>query len=428
MTTADPVTGSRRSRWLFECGFARLAATCFAGLLSLYGVYALITFFRVAPRLPDLDRAIMILGPSTTASAVLVSAATFAASPMRFDLLTSPDSRRRRNYWGQLVLFGLGAYLLAAFGPPTVRAMLPAAPGPTNDTYELVVGGLRLLSPIPVALFAVLMGAIGAVVGRITSRSVLKHPNTIPWLACLGLVGAFVASFLGTSTLILQHGLPSVLIVAVPLAVPLIVTVALGWRACSGRRLRLRRGRERDEVLDPDTVDEVLTRVSQEHRAGEHPRVTGATTLEHDVVRLAEGIRRVAGSRASLSEAQVSSIVEHLVSQGQEETVSVGRVRMRRLAKAREFAVVGTSLGAGCLVVGTLGGLMLSISSAAAVGLIGSAVVYQEAGGQPQESQLRTQRRRSEGNTKSGSSTPALTATVVAKDVLGLTAECKFVE
>lgn len=128
MTTADPVTGSRRSRWLFECGFARLAATCFAGLLSLYGVYALITFFRVAPRLPDLDRAIMILGPSTTASAVLVSAATFAASAMRFDLLTSPDSRRRRNYWGQLVLFGLGAYLLAAFGPPTVRAMLPAAP------------------------------------------------------------------------------------------------------------------------------------------------------------------------------------------------------------------------------------------------------------------------------------------------------------
>ena len=378
MTTADSVTGSRVSRWLSECGFARLAATCFAGLLSLYGVYALITFFRVAPRLPDAYRAIMILGPSTTASAVLVSAATFAASAMRFDLLTSRDRRHRRAYWGQLVLFGLGACLLAAFGPPAVRAMLPAAPTPTNETYGLVLGGLRLLSPIPVGLFAVLMGVTGALVGRITSRSVLTHPNVVPWLACLGLVGVFVASFLGTATLILQYGLPSVLIVAAPVAVPLIVTGALGWRACSGRRLRLWRGRERDEAvsLDPDTVDEVLTRVIQEHRMGERPRAAAATTDELDVVRLAEGIRRVAGSRASLSEAQVSAIVEHLGNKGEEEAPPIGRVRTRRLAKAGEFAVVGASLGGGCLAVGTLGGLMLSISSAAAVGLIGSAVVF----------------------------------------------------
>lgn len=379
MMTADSVTGSRVSRWLSECGFARLAATCFAGLLSLYGVYALITFFRVAPRLPDAYRAIMVLGPSTMASAVIVSAATFAASAMRFDLLTSWNSGRRRTYWGQLVLFGLGAYLLAAFGPPAVRAMLPATPTATNDTYLLVLGGLRLLSPIPVGLFAVLMGVAGAVVGRITSRSVLTHPNVIPWLACLGLVGVFVASFLGTSTLILRHGLPSVLIVAAPVAVPLIVTVALARRACSGSHpLRLRRGRKRDDSvsLDPDTVDEVLTRVIQEHRMGERPRAAAATTDEHDVVSLAEGIRRVAGSRAILSEAQVSAIVEHLVNQGEEEAPLIGRARTRRLAKAGEFGVVGASLGAGCLVVGTLGGLMVSISSAAAVGLIGSAVVF----------------------------------------------------
>ena len=234
--TTESVRDSPGSRWLSRCGFAKLAGIWFAGLLGLYGVYAVITFSRLAPRIPDTYRAIMVLGPSTMALAVLVGAATFAGSVTRFDQLTTRDSVRRRIYWGQLVLFGLGAYLLAGLGPPTVRAMLPGATDLPPDAFAPFTGsfaGLRLLFPVPIAFFVVVSGVAGALLGRVTSRSVLPHSGAVPWLACFALVGTFTASLLGTVSLVVQHGLPSVWIIGAPLTVPLTVVAVLVWRECS---------------------------------------------------------------------------------------------------------------------------------------------------------------------------------------------------
>ena len=379
------VRGSPGSGWLSTCGFAKLTGIWFAGLLGLYGVYALITFFRMDPRLPGAYRAIMVLGPSTVASAVLVSAATFAGSAMRFDLLTTQDSERRRIYWGQLVLFGLAAYLLAAIGPPTVRSMLPRAASlisETNSLFPSVLGDLRLLSPVPLALFAVMSGVAGGVVGRATSRSVMTQAAAVPWLACLGLVGVFVASFLGTSNLIVEHGYPSVWIIVGPVTVPLIVISALAWREFPEHRSRLRVAQRQGEpvLLDSDTVDEILSKVIEHPHKTEGPKSATAASDEEEVVRLVRGIRHVAGSRARMSEAQVSALVAQLASQGEVGTPRGVHKRTVQHTPVLAFCSVSASLGAGCLVVGSMGGLVPSIFSAVVVGLVGSAVIFRSFG------------------------------------------------
>ena len=158
------VRGSPGSGWFTTLGFAKLASTWFAGLLGLYGVYALIAFYRLPSRFPSADRAIMVLGPTTIALALLVSAATFAASAMRFHLLTTRDVERRRIYWMLLGLFGLGAYLLVAIGAPLVRSMLPGGSDLPTETllpYANRLSSLRLVVPIPFGVFAVLSRGCG---------------------------------------------------------------------------------------------------------------------------------------------------------------------------------------------------------------------------------------------------------------------------
>ena len=379
MTTVSG-KGALASGWLSRCGFAKLTGTWFVGLLGLYGIYALITFFRLGLGFPGEDRAIMVLGPSTIALALLVSAATFAASVMRFNLLTTRDSMSRRIYWAQLALFGLAAYSLATLGPPMIRAMLPGASDLPPETFapsSSVVMGLRILFPVSLALFAVLSGVVGALVGRTTSRSVLTQAGAVPWLACFGLVGAFVVSFLGTSSLIVQHGFPSVWIIVIPVTTPLIVIAVLAWRECSDRQSLLRAGRKRVEPapMDPDALDEILSKVIKGRREEEGPRAAAASA-EDEVMRLARGIRRVAGSRGRMSEAQVSAITAQLVQQGEGRTQRDVHKRTSRHAAVGEFCSACASLAAGCLVIGSMGGLTPSISTAVVAGLIGSAIVF----------------------------------------------------
>ena len=316
----------------------------------------------------------MVLGTTTMAVALLASAATFAGSAMRYDLLTAKDTGHQRVYWAQLALFGLGVYLLVAIGAPAFRSLLPGAsdlPAETLPPSASALSSLRLLFPVPFAVFAVLSGVAGAMVGRIVSRSALKHARAVPWLACLGLVGAFSASFLGTSTLIVQHGFPSAGIVVVPVLAPLIVITALVWREHSIFRSLSRSGGKtgESEPVDPDTVDEVLSWVIEAGQEGRH-------FPDDEVAQLARGIRLTAGSRARMSPAKVSSIVEHLVKQDDGRTQPDVKTHSVYRVTAAELCSACVSLAAGCIVVGSMGGLMPSLSSAIIAGIVGGAIVY----------------------------------------------------
>lgn len=377
MTTESP-TGSLEPGWPTRFGFAKWAGIWFGALVALYAIYALIAFSRLEREIPGAYRAVMVLGPTLMAMALLASAATFAASAIRFDLLTEKDPRRRRIYWTQLALVALGAYLLVAFGTPAVRTMLPGAgdlPAESLPSSAHALTGLRLLVPIPFGVFAVLSGVAGALVGRITSRSVLNHSGAVPWLVCFGLVGAFAASFLATSSLIVRHGLPSMWVIVAPVMVPLIVVAALARRESSDhRRFLLRNGKAAEsDPMDPDAVDAVISRVLESRRTRIEPPATTTVTAEEHVAHVTRTIRHVAGSRAGMSRRQVAGVVEHLVRQGNAQTQPAAKPFQGALLG--ELCSACVSLAAGCLLVGSIGGLMPSISSAAIAGVIGTAVV-----------------------------------------------------
>lgn len=380
MTTAS-VRGLLGPGWIPKCGFAKLVGIWFGALLSLYAIYALIAFLGLEPRYPVSERAIMVLGPTMMAVALLGSAATFAASAIRFDLLTARDPKHRRLYRAQLALFGLGAYLLVAFGVPAARSMLPGAgdlPAEAFSPSASAFSGLRLLYPVPFGLFAVLSGVAGALVGRIVSRSLLKHAGAVPWLACFGLVGVFTVSFLGTSSLIVQHGLPSAWIIVAPMTVPLIVIAALAWREHPGSPSPFRSGGGTGEpdFIDPNTVDELLSRVIESPHGKGDTSIATTISAEDEVAQLARSIRQVAGSRARMSPARVSGIVEHLVRQDDGQTRPVTETRPRPRATPGELCSACVALAAGCLVVGAIGGLMPSALSAVVAGIIGSVVGF----------------------------------------------------
>ena len=365
------------SRWLSTGGFARLTCVWFAGLLGLYGVYAVIAFFRLAPRIPDTYRAIMVLGPSTMALAVLVGAATFAGSVLRFDQLTTRDPVRRRIYWGQLVLFGLGAYLLARFGSTTIRAMLPGAVNLPPDAFAPFVGSLadlRRLVPVPIALFAVVSGVTGCLVGRVTSRSVRPLAGAFPWLVCCALVGAFTASLLATVGLIVQYGVPPVWVGVAPLTVPLMALAVLLRRERSrfSPLVTFRGTRTCGDSVDLEAVEEILSGTREPHCAGEGEAPASG---EADIARVAQVIRRAAGSRARMSDAQVSDIVQHLVQQDEVRKRPAVRTHTDALADIGEFCSAWISFAGGYLMVGLLGGLFPSVLSAVIVGLVGSVPV-----------------------------------------------------
>jgi len=375
------VGGSLGSGWLSKPGFAKQAGSWLAGLLVLYAIYALIAFFRLEPSFfPGPDRAVMILGPSAMAVALLVSTATFAGSVMRFDLLTASDSRRQRVYWAQMALFGLGAYLLAAIGAPAMRSMVPGAtvlPPETFAPHPGVLSGLRLLFPVPFGLFAVVSGVAGGLIGRITSRSVLTHAAAVPWLACLGLVSVFSVGFLGAASMIVRYGFPPAWIIVAPVIVPVIVIVVLARHYHIGPRalLPIGGGRADPDPLDPDRVDEILSKLIKSQSLGKDAGDAVSGGEEDDVARVLRGIRRDVGYRARMSEPRVTRIVEHLVKRGDRRRQRPAHRRTRPLAAVSEFCSAWMSLAGGFLVVGLMGGLMPSVFSAAVAAIVGSAAV-----------------------------------------------------
>lgn len=334
-------------RRLTEFGFGRLLTVCFLGFLGLYVVYGAFVFARLAADLPLGERAIMVLGPSTIAISFLMSPALFAASAIRFDLLTAREPAVRRLYWGQMALAGLAAYSLAAAGPLAVRSLLPGATDPLPESFspfpEAVVG-LRLFLPISCGLFAVVSGFAGALAGRMSARSVWNGAREALWFACLGLMGTFWAIFRSTGYQILQDGISPVWIVLTPLALPVVLTGTLAWR----------------ELGPPTWLG---------------GRKTARSNPPEDAAGIARRIRSLVGSRAKLSQTQIAEIVKAM---SDHEQAPYGRSVRKSIVRPDilgDFCSTWTCLSAGSLIVASLAGMLTSISAALLAGFVGSAGV-----------------------------------------------------
>ncbi len=365
-------------RRLTEFGFGRLLTVCFLGFLGLYVVYGAFVFARLAVDLPLGERAIMVLGPSTIAISFLMSPALFAASAIRFDLLTAREPAVRRLYWGQMALAGLAAYSLAAVGPLAVRSLLPGATDPLPESFspfpEAVVG-LRMFLPISCGLFAVVSGVAGALAGRMSARSVWNGARAALWFACLGLMGTFWALFRSTGYQILQDGDSPVWIMLTPLALPVVLTGTLAWRELGPPTRPRFRKTAKSNPPDSDWLDQGRLGADDEHRATEVASGVDATAGGEDAASIARRIRSLVGSRAELSQTQIAEIVEAL---SEHEQAPYGRGVRKSIVRPNilgDFCSAWTCLSAGSLIVASLAGMLTSISAALMAGFVGSAGV-----------------------------------------------------
>lgn len=377
--TMDTALFRRRldSRKLTEFGFGGISAICFLGFVGLYVAYGAFAFLRLGDHIPIGDRAIMVLAPSTIAISFLVAPAVFAASAIRFDLLTAGNLAGRRVYWGQLVLASFCAYLLWAVGPLAVRSMLPVTIDPPPESFmpfREALADLRLLSPVSCALFVMVSGVAGALIGRISAKSHWNGARAGQWFACLGLIVAFWALSHITSYRILQDGIPAIWIVLAPLSLPVAFTVALAWRELGPPTEWVSLGRQLgiSDPKDPDVLDAIV------FAAGKEPGETvvedwaaGRLGEQHSAM-IARRIRSLVGSRATLSQSQIAEIVATL-SKREESTHESGIYWSAKRARSLgDFCSAWTCLTTGSLVVASLGGLTTNVGAALLSGLVGS--------------------------------------------------------
>ena len=313
----------------------------------------------------------MVLGPSTIAMSFLVSPAVFAASAIRFDLLTARDPSVRRAYWGQLILAAFFAYLLWAVGPLAARSVLPVAIAPPPESFmpfRQALAGLALLSPVSCALFVMVSGVAGALIGRISARSLWSGTRAGQWFACLGMVVAFWAPYHSASYRILQDGISVIWIVLAPLSLPVVLTGVVAWREF-GSRDRPVRGQPLTSDLndvdgDPDALGEIA--VGDGDRRNEIERSVEDTAI------VTRRIRRLIGTRATLSQPQIGEIVAAL-SEPEESPHERGAYWSDKPTESLgDFCSAWACLTTGFLIVASLGGLLTDFSVALVAGLVGS--------------------------------------------------------
>ncbi|MYJ95813.1 MAG: hypothetical protein F4053_09585 [Proteobacteria bacterium] len=345
-------------RKLTEFGFGSVAALCLLGFLGLYVVYGVSAFLRLGDHIPLGERAIMVVGPSTVAIAFLVAPAVFAASAIRFDLLTARESAVRRVYWGQLVLGALCAYLLWATGPLAARSMLPVVIDPPPESFmpfRQALASLSLLSPVSCALFVMVSGIAGALIGRVAATSVWNGARASQWVACLGLMVAFWAPYHYARDRILQDGISVAWIVLAPLSLPVFLTGALALREFGSRLRPLRL-----PSLKSDPQD--VAGAEQDNDIG--------LSMEDAVI--ARRIRSLVGTRATLSQPQIDEIVTALSNREEPLHEPGAHGSAKRAESLGEFCAAWTCLTTGFLIVASLGGLLRDFPVALLAGLAGS--------------------------------------------------------
>lgn len=355
---------------------AKATGKWFLVFFCLYGIYAATAFVRLGEQFQSSDRLLMVLGPSTLAWAILLSLATFAGSTASFDLSSANARGIRCAYWSQIASFGLVSYSLAAVGPSVVLSMMPEVVAQLRSTPG-AGGALQPLFPVTFGLFSVVSGLAGTLLGWISSRSTWTYVGAAKWLVCLGLVGTFLLSLLGTTTLIRRYDLPSALIMVLPLALPLAVTVALAWRDLGdgGRRNFIASRRSKCHPVDPDALDEIVSKINAAHLSDDSIHGVSATGTDDELRQLVAGIRAIAGPRARMSPQRAAEIVNLGLNQQASRQSPVSASMSLNLGTLIEFSCAWVSLATGVTLVGLIGGVSPSLLPATIVGFVGAAVL-----------------------------------------------------
>lgn len=358
-------------------GLARLTGMWFLGLTGVYLLYAWSVFQGLAGDTPFLERVTMALGPSTFALALLISPSLFASSIAQTDGPVGNPGRALARCWAFFALLAGVAYLLSTLGTavatsltspvPRPSAGLAASPAPTPDLA-------RQLIPVVIAAGVPLFGGAGILIGHITRRWRTLWRNTARWISGVTLMACFMIPFLATTDAIAQHGTSHLWVLVNPLAIPLLLTTVLMARTRHALGLRLGTRRQRSNArLTPEQLDRVITQVTGDPDSLLDPR--GLTEPEREMAALAATLRSIAAPRAILSESRVREIVTAIVEASPAKTSQAARTRRSWLRPSvlGGFCTSWTCLAAGLVIVSPLGGVPVSLASAAAVGFLGSA-------------------------------------------------------
>ena len=369
-------------RWHDPNRFRRRVVVCLWWLTALYAVYAVGAMVALEPGTWLAYRLVMAFGMATFPLPVLVAPAVFVAASDYFDLYGTMGPRVRRRHWTLLGLLALGAYAVASLGPAAFDQMLEAVRGPYHAVSPEGVKAnshARLMAPIAVALFVVVAGVAGAVVGHSTMGLARSRRFLTRWVACFVLVATFWATLVGVDELIVMHGVlsPAWLAVAPP-AVPFLLACVLAREHCLriGEVLLERIGYRRDR-MDPHVLDHVVTLVAE---ADDPDQAVSAMVAEHDadreMVTLVAGIRRVAAPGVAVSERQVRQVVSAAIAYPaatRRYPVPWLQISRQWAETAGAFAGSWACLSAGLLLLGGAAITPPTIVSAAVAGFIGAA-------------------------------------------------------
>ena len=342
----------------------------------MYVAYQWTTFLRLDVDGTVFDRTVMVLGPTPVALAFLISPAVFAAALDGFDPLAHESPRSRIQPWALLVLFALAAFLLSALGPAIAVSLLPgiedAPPPGAPAAPESVLQVARFMIPVAMAILSIISGIAGALVGHATRHWRLRRRDVTGWFACLALMASFLFPLLGAVNAILHHGASPLWVLVGPLALPLTVTAILAWRERHTLGVPIPWSRTAPHSVDADSLDRIVASLVEDPESA----VEGVarTAPEVEMAQLAAAIRRIAAPRTTISESRAAEIVATVL----EVSPPAPKASRPRYPRARPGSVGGfctswTCIAAGLVIVSPLGGVPISVVSAVAVGLLGSA-------------------------------------------------------
>lgn len=366
-------------------GLVGSAVRWFLGLSALYILYAASAAFSVNDGLRVADRIGAIVGPTTAALSLLVAPATFAATIGNPPPPGTCGPRVVGRYAAKLVLLGLCAFGMCAFGPWFSSVFLPTELYSLSDlapASRQVLESARVMVPTTIAVFAVLSGVAGALIGRVTVWWNSRRRTLKTWLSWLTLFLSFWVPFLLAANLILRGVIPVVWILVGPLLFPSLLVVVFAFVVFADLRRtvslvgRLVKFSSHDPP-DLDRVDHAVNPRDDAERAG-FLGVTDATRSEQEMIQMAKGIRQVVAGDANLSPQRLDEITKVLLDASASKKTTVvrrGRRRTDQLVWVGGLLAVWTCFASGVLMVGMLGGAPPDLGLAGLVGLLGSAVI-----------------------------------------------------
>ena len=368
MTTASNTDTRSQLRQKVPFGFTSRTVLWFLGLSVVYCLYALRGLLDLHDSFPLLTSLAMMLGPTSIALSLLVSAAVFAAATGRF----VPLGRRSRT-WVSVALFGLGALFLSTLGPRSAKYLVAVLTTQVAETPAQPLPGSAI--PLAIAILVIVSGAAGSAVGRMTQGSSTRSRRIWSWVASLGLLVSFVIPLVVASEAVVQ-GASTFWILVGPLMIPVLATCFLVCRT-RDQQPCLRLSDRFTTAVDSETLDRMVSAVIEADRTEEELDADGLveTESERQMLTLVTALRRESAAVA-ISESRAQEIVSHMLA-----TPPHIRAPNRTFGLRVDPGTVGQfcsswiCLAVGLVVVGILGGVPPQITAAVSVGLLGTTAI-----------------------------------------------------